>query len=385
MKIKRTMIMRSTLLVFGYLFLSLAGWAQIRIVNITPCGPGAFPATTCTIPATGAGNLIVVGYAPNYGSMPTVTGISDNGGNAYVQAPSARATNTTSSQSSDIWYARNIKGGTTNISITPSPAGSSAAAVIWEIANADTVAPLEQSTNLSNQAGSSTPTGAAVTTTAPASVVITMMVPWGSVTGIRSGNAFINDSLLYGVGWAHLNTTAPGTYAAQWNASTTSYISSTAAFRGTSSTSANACDLAQPYGLIDAVDVQAMINMTLGVSPCSANIVGANVCNVVAVQRVINASLPGGSCVTGTTPISHAVDLNWTASNSTGVSGYNVYRSTTSGSGYTKITASPITLLTYTDTSVQAGQTYFYVTKAVGSTGLESINSNEARATVPTP
>src|SRR5215472_117613 len=53
----------------------------------------------------------------------------------------------------------------------------------------------------------------------------------------------------------------------------------------------NACDLATPYGTIDASDVQAAINMSLGVAPCTANIAGANVCNVVVVQRVINASL----------------------------------------------------------------------------------------------
>jgi hypothetical protein len=59
----------------------------------------------------------------------------------------------------------------------------------------------------------------------------------------------------------------------------------------------NACDLAQPYGTIDAADVQSAINMTLGSSPCTANIAGAAVCNVVVVQRVVNASLPGGKCL----------------------------------------------------------------------------------------
>jgi fibronectin type 3 domain-containing protein len=39
----------------------------------------------------------------------------------------------------------------------------------------------------------------------------------------------------------------------------------------------------------------------------------------------------------------------------------------------------------YTDTAVQASQTYYYVTTAVDSNNNESIYSNEARATVPTP
>lgn len=59
----------------------------------------------------------------------------------------------------------------------------------------------------------------------------------------------------------------------------------------------NACDLLN-QGIVNAADVQAAINMTLGVTPCTANIAGAGVCTVAVVQRVINAAL-GGPCVTG--------------------------------------------------------------------------------------
>jgi len=40
---------------------------------------------------------------------------------------------------------------------------------------------------------------------------------------------------------------------------------------------------------------------------------------------------------------------------------------------------------TYTDSTVQAGVTYFYVVTAVDSSGNESVYSNQASATVPTP
>ena len=63
-------------------------------------------------------------------------------------------------------------------------------------------------------------------------------------------------------------------------------------------TQVNSCDLAAPYGTIDAADVQAIINMTLGLSPCSASIAGNAVCNAAVVQRVVNAAL-GGTCLTG--------------------------------------------------------------------------------------
>jgi fibronectin type 3 domain-containing protein len=65
------------------------------------------------------------------------------------------------------------------------------------------------------------------------------------------------------------------------------------------------------------------------------------------------------------------------------VSGYNVYRSTVSGSSYTKINPSLVTLLNYTDLTVQSGTTYFYLATAIDSNGDESVRSNEVSATVP--
>jgi fibronectin type 3 domain-containing protein len=79
----------------------------------------------------------------------------------------------------------------------------------------------------------------------------------------------------------------------------------------------------------------------------------------------------------------HSVVLTWNASTST-VVGYYVYRSTTSGTGYAKLNASSAaTGLTYTDTTVQNGTTYYYVTTAVDSSGTESLHSNEAQAPIP--
>ena len=40
---------------------------------------------------------------------------------------------------------------------------------------------------------------------------------------------------------------------------------------------------------------------------------------------------------------------------------------------------------TFTDTTVQSGQTYFYVTTAVDGTGKESTFSNQTQAAIPTP
>jgi hypothetical protein len=80
----------------------------------------------------------------------------------------------------------------------------------------------------------------------------------------------------------------------------------------------------------------------------------------------------------------HAVNLSWTASTSS-VTGYNVYRGTARSGPYTKLTSSPVSGIVYTDTAVQAGITYYYVTTAVNSSGAESAYSNQATATVPSP
>ncbi len=78
----------------------------------------------------------------------------------------------------------------------------------------------------------------------------------------------------------------------------------------------------------------------------------------------------------------HAVNLSWTASRSQ-VAGYNIYRGSVSGGPYSKLDLSLVTGTAYTDTTVQAGRTYYYVTTAVNSSGNESAYSNQVQAVVP--
>jgi Abnormal spindle-like microcephaly-assoc'd, ASPM-SPD-2-Hydin/Protein of unknown function (DUF1573) len=86
---------------------------------------------------------------------------------------------------------------------------------------------------------------------------------------------------------------------------------------------------------------------------------------------------------TGQAASSHSVLLNWDASITSGVSGYNVFRATTSGGyGTTPLNPSPITTLSFTDSSVSSGTEYFYVVTAVDA-GQASADSNEVSATIP--
>jgi len=86
---------------------------------------------------------------------------------------------------------------------------------------------------------------------------------------------------------------------------------------------------------------------------------------------------------TGQAASQHSVRLGWTASTST-VVGYNVYRGTVSGGPYSLVNSSDPNV-SYSDATVQAGQTYFYVVTAVDSQGTESVYSNQAQAIVPSP
>lgn len=141
------------------------------------------------------------------------------------------------------------------------------------------------------------------------------------------------------------------------------------------------CDLNKD-GVVNSLDVTLAVNMALGTASCTASVEGADVCTVITVQRVVNAS-NGETCIVYN---NHGVTLNWTASTSLNIAGYNVYRGTTSGGPYTKLTTTaPVNATSYSDTAVQAGQTYYYVATTVDTSGNESAYSSQASATIPNP
>jgi len=73
------------------------------------------------------------------------------------------------------------------------------------------------------------------------------------------------------------------------------------------------------------------------------------------------------------------IDIVWTPVQ--GASGYNIYRSTTSGGPYTIIAAGHVTdYATYADFGLTNGTTYYYVVTSI-TNGVESLQSNEANGT----
>jgi len=77
------------------------------------------------------------------------------------------------------------------------------------------------------------------------------------------------------------------------------------------------------------------------------------------------------------------VNLTWTPFTEADcvLAGYNVYRSTISGSEYTKLTSSPVAVASYRDVGLINDTVYYYVVTAISSEGGETPYSPEVQAT----
>jgi large repetitive protein len=78
----------------------------------------------------------------------------------------------------------------------------------------------------------------------------------------------------------------------------------------------------------------------------------------------------------------HVVDLNWQASTSGNISGYNMYRSP-DGSTWEKLNASLIAATLYSDSTVANGSTYYYAATTVNISGEESSKSAAIKVVIP--
>lgn len=131
-------------------------------------------------------------------------------------------------------------------------------------------------------------------------------------------------------------------------------------------------------GVTLAVGQSATLNVIFAPQTVAANTATVKVSsNAANSPATINVT---GKGVSGT---AHSVALTWGGSGSTGVTGYYLYRSTSSSSGYARLTASPLSGLQYTDGTVQSSTTYYYEVSAVSSSGIESTRSAPVSAAIP--
>ena len=111
-------------------------------------------------------------------------------------------------------------------------------------------------------------------------------------------------------------------------------------------------------------------------APTTSGAASATLTFITASSSKSTESLTG----TGVSP-QVSVSLSWNASTSS-VSGYNVYRGTTSGV-YTKINTALDPMTTYTDSTVSSGKTYYYAATSVDSSGQESTYSAPIQVAIP--
>jgi hypothetical protein len=199
---------------------------------VSKTSKGGNPIANLTIPATGTGHLIAV--AMMFNGKTSVTGVSDNatgGSNTYVSA-GARAT--TSTWSTEIWYAVSSKSGATVI--TPTFAGSPTSVQItaWEVSGVATSAPDATNTSSGSVTLNNIPGPAVTTTQAGDFIVSILLANSASFTAISSGNEFTDDFTTLGNGWAHITSTSAtaGAHQASWYTASPVgvYCASTVAF-----------------------------------------------------------------------------------------------------------------------------------------------------------
>jgi hypothetical protein len=105
---------------------------------------------------------------------------------------------------------------------------------------------------------------------------------------------------------------------------------------------------------------------------------------LVKVSEGIPAPKPPDSLVGQVARRWKKVSLYWKRNRELDLAGYNVYRSTTPGSGYQRINYSLVLKPKYVDKQITKGTTYYYVVTAVNAAGGESGYSNEVEIVIDT-
>jgi fibronectin type 3 domain-containing protein len=127
-----------------------------------------------------------------------------------------------------------------------------------------------------------------------------------------------------------------------------------------------------------------------GLSQGSSYSYSVNAQNAAGQQSVPGASIVGSTSgtppplaapfeVVAITPTATTITLNWNAAQGANLRGYNVYRATKSGGPYTKANASELaaTDLSYVATGLNNSTKYYFVVRAVNTSGVETANSSQ--------
>ena len=309
-------------------------------------------------PATSSGS-----DSANAGTTTASTSSTTSAPPSQTQSPqSGTSTPTTSSSSGS------SNAGTTTVS---APSTTSAPPSQTQSPQSGTVAPTTSSSSGSSSAGAATaPTSS--TTSAPPSQIQSPQSGTGNIGGSNSAIGVLSlGSQSLSFGNVNVGASQSQTVVVSNSGSANLTISNVSV----SGSGVGATVLA--IGLVLTPQQTATLDVIF--APAAT---GGVTGGVVITSDAANS--PTSIAVSGTgvqAAVSHSVELTWSASTSTDVTGYDVYRGLTSDGPYTMLTT--IVSTNYTDTNVQSGQTYYYVLTAVDSNNVQSDFSTTASATIP--
>ena len=127
------------------------------------------------------------------------------------------------------------------------------------------------------------------------------------------------------------------------------------------------------------------VTFTVKFTPSST---GAASASASFVSTAANTPTAGALSATGTPAPVHTVNLSWTASTTSGITSYNVYRAVFASNvcgSYANVGSTASTVTTFTDNGpLTDGTTYCYATTSVDADG-ESAYSNIVQAAIPAP
>ena len=361
-------------------------------------------ASSLTVPyasAQTAGNLniVVVGWNDSTSVVRTIT---DSKGNSYLRAVGPTV-GTKLTQS--IYYAKNIAAGSNTVSVTFNTAVLYPDVRVLEYSGADKTNPLDVTaaaagTSLTSTSGPASTTsldelifgaGTTFNTYFPGSgFTQRVLTNFGDIaedaTVASTGSYSVTASLRVPAPWVTQMATFRG-QGSSTPAFTVSGISpgSGAASGGTSVKITGTGFLTGAtvtFGGTGGTKVAVPNSSTITVTTPSHT---AGTVNVVVTNSIgQSGTLTNAYTFTSSTSSGHSVSISWGPSPSTNAAYYKVYRGTVSGGPY-NLVGTNIKATAYTDSTVQSGATYYYVTTTVSTAGLESIFSNQFKCTIPTP
>ena len=221
--------------------------------------------------------------------------------------------------------------------------------------------------------------------TTPATVASNSGAKFTVTVSNSVGNVTSNGATLTVNGPGQLSTSQPSLSFGNVNVGSSSTLSVTLSNTGASNVTISNVSLSGAgfnasgvsAGTILAPGQFVMLNASF-TPAASGNATGSVTVTSNATNSPVNISLSGS----GVQVAQNSVVLTWSPSPSS-VAGYNIYRSTVSGGPYSILNSSLNVPTTFTDSNVQAGQTYYYVVTAVNSSNVESAYSNVVSATIP--